>query len=135
MIVVTEYNALFGKKRAVTIPYDPSFNRYRAHYSGLYWGASLKAFCNLAEKKGYTFVGCNSAGNNAFFVRKECLGKIIPQAVCEGFRMAKWRDSRDKHGRLNYLSTQEKIEEIKSLSVVDIESGEQMSISELRVDE
>jgi hypothetical protein len=135
VIVVIEYNALFGRERAVAIPYDPSFNRYHAHYSGLYWGASLKAFCHLAKQKGYVFVGCNSAGNNAYFVRKDRLGKITPQTPEAGFRMAKWRDSRDKRGRLNFLSHLEKLEEIKSLYVIDVVNGEKICVNELRGEE
>jgi hypothetical protein len=53
------------------VPYNPSFSRERAHPSGLYWGASLKALEGLATQKGYTFLGCNGNGNNAYFVRNE----------------------------------------------------------------
>jgi len=70
-IVVVEYNARFGPERAVTVPYDPAFVRAAAHHSNLYWGASLAAFCLLAKRKGYSFVGCNTAGNNAFFVQSK----------------------------------------------------------------
>ncbi|MFM6608172.1 MAG: hypothetical protein ACKPJO_23270, partial [Dolichospermum sp.] len=70
-IVISEYNFRFGANKAVTVPYDASFVRSKAHYSNIYYGASLKALCILADKKGYAFVGCNSAGNNAFFVRKD----------------------------------------------------------------
>ncbi|MFM6253830.1 MAG: hypothetical protein ACKPEQ_32600, partial [Dolichospermum sp.] len=64
-IVISEYNFRFGANKAVTVPYDASFVRSKAHYSNIYYGASLKALCILADKKGYAFVGCNSAGNNA----------------------------------------------------------------------
>ena len=39
----------------------------------IYYGASLSALCKLAEAKGYAFVGCNSAGNDAFFVKRDKL--------------------------------------------------------------
>jgi len=71
IIVIVEYNSIFGGKSATTIPYDPFFMRGKAHYSHLYWGCSLKALCLLAEQKGYCFVGSNSNANNAFFVRKD----------------------------------------------------------------
>jgi hypothetical protein len=70
-IVVAEYNATFGPERAITIPYRPDFVRADAHPSRLYWGASLTALGDLATVKGYTFVGCNANGNNAYFVRNE----------------------------------------------------------------
>ena len=75
-IVITEYNSIFGKSQAVTVPYDPEFYRTKAHHSNLYWGASLKAFVMLANKKGYVFVGCNHNGNNAYFVKKEKAAKL-----------------------------------------------------------
>src|SRR5262245_17108326 len=39
IIVIAEYNAVFGPCHAVSIPYDPKFQRGRAHWSNLYWGA------------------------------------------------------------------------------------------------
>jgi hypothetical protein len=70
-IVVIEYNATFGQERAITVPYDAGFVRSVAHPSGLYWGASLLALQELGAIKGYKFVGCNTNGNNAYFVRNE----------------------------------------------------------------
>lgn len=70
-IIIVEYNSLFGSKYPVSIPYDPNFNRSRAHKSNLYYGASLKAFEYLLFDKGYKLVGTNSAGNNAFFVKED----------------------------------------------------------------
>ena len=40
-IVICEYNSLYGPQAKVTIPYDRSFVRTKAHYSNLYYGASL----------------------------------------------------------------------------------------------
>jgi hypothetical protein len=70
-IVVIEYNANFGSERAITVPYDESFVRGLAHSSRLYYGASLEALRDLAQAKGYLFVGCNANGNNAYFIRAE----------------------------------------------------------------
>jgi hypothetical protein len=69
-LVIVEYNSLFGAYEAVTIPYQTDFKRQNAHYSYLYWGTSLRALCQLAIQKDYVWIGCNSAGNNAYFVRK-----------------------------------------------------------------
>src|ERR1700738_3813221 len=76
VIVIVEYNSIFGPDLAVTIPYDPKFVRPQAHYSGQFWGASLKALALLADRKGYSLLGCNSAGNNAYFVRNDKLGQL-----------------------------------------------------------
>ena len=70
VILILEYNAVFGIERSITSPYDPFFQRSRAHYSNLYYGASLPALHALAVSFGYQFIGCNSAGNNAYFVRR-----------------------------------------------------------------
>jgi hypothetical protein len=67
-VVVVEYNAAFGPDRSIVVPYAADFVREKAHPSRIYWGASLKAFENLASEKGYRFVGCNGNGNNAYFV-------------------------------------------------------------------
>ena len=42
-IVVVEYNSVFGGERRVVVPYAPGFERTQAHWSNLYWGASLPA--------------------------------------------------------------------------------------------
>ena len=70
-IVIVEYNSGFGPQRAITVPYKPDFDRAVAHHSRLYWGASIVAFQDLANAKGYGFIGCNANGNNAYFVRNE----------------------------------------------------------------
>ncbi|HEX3386574.1 MAG TPA: hypothetical protein VHS53_15345, partial [Mucilaginibacter sp.] len=57
IIVIIEYNSVFGPGNPWTIPYKPDFNRTDAHYSNLYFGASLRSLCDLAEKKGYFFAG------------------------------------------------------------------------------
>ena len=78
-LVIVEYNARFGPGRAVTVPYDPRFVRGQAHYSAIYYGASLAALVGLGKRKGYAFVGTNTAGNNAFFVRRDLLPPSLPE--------------------------------------------------------
>ena len=66
LIVVIEYNSLFGL-RPIAVPYKEDFERTVAHYSNLYYGASLGALQHLAQKKGYLLLGSNVLGHNAFF--------------------------------------------------------------------
>ena len=80
-ILVVEYNSLFGSKRNISIPYTPDFNRTKANYSNLYFGASLGAITYIAKKKGYILVGSNSSGVNAFYVRKDLMKKSILRKV------------------------------------------------------
>ncbi len=130
-IVVCEYNSVFGKDFAITIPYDPNFNRTKAHYSNLYSGCSLKALCILAEKKGYKFVGSDSSGKNAFFVREDVANNVSSCKCEEGYIESVARESRDKKGRLSFISGSERLKYIANKKVIDIVTGREMFISEL----
>lgn len=70
-IVVCEYNAIFGAHLNCTIPYSSNWNRIVGRDSYLVYGMSLKAAIELMREKGFTFVGTNRVGNNAFFVRSK----------------------------------------------------------------
>lgn len=85
-MVIVEYNGFFGPELAVTVPYNSEFRREEASPSRFYWGASLRAFDDLLGPKGYALVYCNRAGNNAFFVRRDCLGDAIACTVDDAFR-------------------------------------------------
>lgn len=130
-IVICEYNAIFGKEHAVTIPYDPNFNRTNAHYSNLYFGCSLKALCVLAEKKGYVFIGADSSGTNAFFVRQDVANNIIPRKCEEGYVANNARESRDENGNLTFISGKERIKCIAEKKVINVITGEEIFIKEL----
>lgn len=104
VIVIVEYNARLGAERSLTVPYDPGFDRKKAHYSGIYYGASLAALVGLGRRKGYSLVGCNAAGNNAFFVRSDRLPPSIPERDAAGaFVPAGFREARHPDGRLAFL--------------------------------
>lgn len=129
-IVVCEYNGIFGCEHFITVPYEERFNRTRKHYSNLYSGASLPAICLLAEKKGYIFVGCNSNGNNAFFVRKDVC-PLPPVNYQEGFVMPKYRESRDRKNQLTYLSGTERIKAISDMEVFDLKAHKNVLIRDI----
>jgi len=131
-IVIMEYNSIFGPDLAVTVPYDPQFVRHRAHFSGQFWGASLPALTLLAERKGYALLGCNSGGNNAYFVRKNRAGALPVLSAREAFVDARFRDSRSPSGELTYLSGDERFAQIASLEVYDIEREVQAPLNSLR---
>lgn len=105
VVVIIEYNSLFGIDRPISVIYDNAFIRENAHYSRLLWGTSLLSLYNLAIDKGYSFIGCNSAGNNAYFVRNDKMNeKVKAVSVADGFVLSKYRESRDSSGLLTYLS-------------------------------
>lgn len=101
-IVIVEYNAFFGNSHPVSVPYRSDFSRYHAHFSHFLWGASLPAFHHLLSSRNYAFVGCNSAGNNAFFVNREGgLGEIDEVSLEDGYTDAKFWDYRTKAGEFD----------------------------------
>ena len=116
-IVIVEYNSVFGYERAITVPYDPSFVRQEKHYSYLYAGASILAFCDLAEEKGYYFVGSNSAGNNAYFIRKEKIGSLKPVAAKEGYVESKFRESRNVKGELDFIAGTDRLKLMEGMPI------------------
>jgi hypothetical protein len=118
IIVIVEYNSLFGVERPISVIYDDAFVRTKAHYSTLFWGSSLLSLNNLAQEKGYSFIGCNSAGNNAYFVRDDKLNENVKAiSLADGFVEKKYRESRDKSGRLTYLSRDEERRLLKGIKV------------------
>lgn len=133
-IVICEYNNCFGSKYAVTVPYDENFIRREKHYSDLYFGASLPALCVLAEKKGYSFIGSNSAGNNAFFIREDLSGPFKKYSASDGFVEAKFRESKGKDKRKNYLTGSDRIKEIAEMEVYNIETNKITKIRNLLLD-
>jgi hypothetical protein len=131
VVVVCEYNAVFGPSQAVTVPYDRAFQRTRAHSSNLFWGASLQALCLLAERKGLAFVGANGAGNNAYFVQKDRLGPLRPLACEEGFVDSRFRESRGPDGELTYLRGDARRRVIADMRVVDVATGKTVRLGDL----
>lgn len=130
-IVIIEYNSVLGNTRAVTVPYDPEFNRTKAHHSNLYYGCSLKALDLLARHKGYIFVGSNTAGNNAYFVRLDRIGNIRPVDVEVGYVESRFRESRDAKGKLTHLSAADRRRAIDHLPVLDLEANQLIKIGDI----
>ena len=68
-IVVIEYISCFGPDVSKTIAYNPS-HVWRIDN---YLGASLAALDKLGKRAGYSLIGTNRRGLNAFFVRDDLL--------------------------------------------------------------
>lgn len=120
-LVIAEYNSLFGPDRAVTVPYEPAFRRAEAHTSTSYYGASLAALAGLARRKGYAFVGSNSAGNNAFFIERSRLCEPLREvAVAEGYVRRAFREARDAQGHLLFPSHEEEAAMVNALPLIEV---------------
>jgi hypothetical protein len=124
IICICEYNAVFGDIHPISTPYDQNFSRTRAHSSNLYFGASIAALRSLAVKKGYRFAGTNSAGNDAFFVREDYADRVIDGSLQSVRSLpSRFRESRDESGRKTCLGGLERLNQISSLPVINVETG------------
>jgi hypothetical protein len=122
-IVICEYNGLFGFEESVSIPYDPGFvrgNRYPFNF----YGTSLSALQKLAVKKGYFFIGCNSAGNNAYFISEHLRDQCpFPElSVKEGFVFPSFSESRSENGDMR--KGLEIFRGLDGLPLIDVNTGE-----------
>jgi hypothetical protein len=121
-ILICEYNPVFGASRKISIPYQADFYRTNTHHSNLYWGASLAAMTYLADKKGYSLVGTNTASCNAFYVRKDLLNdKVEVVSVEAAYSPSNYRESRDEEGNLTFITGDKRLDVIKGLPVYEVE--------------
>tara|TARA_X000000368_G_scaffold157408_1_gene124024 strand:+ start:257 stop:1138 length:882 start_codon:yes stop_codon:yes gene_type:complete len=65
-IICAEFNPWLGKADKLILPKKLNFN----YQSDMYYGASLKAYQFLLNKKNYKLVAIESSGNNAFFINQ-----------------------------------------------------------------
>ena len=120
---ICEFNSIFGKKISLTTPYEKKFIRSQKHYSHLYFGYSIKDLVELARKKGYIFLDTNLNGNNAFFVRSNCIKLINSKLQNIKIHQAKFRESRNLDGRLNYKDLDESLDIIEELPILNLADG------------
>jgi len=131
IIVIIEYNSLFGKKNKTLVPYLENFQRYSAHKSGLYWGSSISALVDLGKSKGYDLVGGNSAGVNLYFVRNDRRNLLSRVDIEDAYFKQKFSDIKDNNGNFLDISYEEKLNLIKDLKLFDITNDKLIKISEI----
>jgi hypothetical protein len=131
LIVGIEYNSVFGPERAVCVPYDPAFERRRAHPSNLYWGASLAALANLGARLGYRLVGSNEAGNNAYFVAADAADGLPSPSAADAWRESRFRESRDESEALTYLAGKRRLAAIADMPLLDLDADEPIRAGDL----
>jgi hypothetical protein len=130
-IVICEYNAVLGDTRPIVVPYNSSFRRHQAHFSGQYFGASIAALTHLARDKGYTFVGTNTNGVNAFFVKDEVAAPVLALLGETKAFASRHRDSRDEQGKLTFITGAERYDLIRELPVMDIATGDTLLLRDM----
>ncbi len=127
-IVVAEFNAVFGDIYKLSIPYDQYFSRTKYHFSSLYFGASLPSLISLGLEKGYTFIGTNSSGVNAFFVRNDLEHLVTRHMKSISAYPSLHRESRDKNGNLTYIDGINRRDVIRDCPLINVSSGESVSL-------
>lgn len=130
-IIICEYNSLFGPVAEVTTPYDPFFVRDVAHFSKVYYGASISALCSLAESKGYSLVASNSVGNNIFFVRNDLIGSLLVLTPAQTYLRAQFREYHDESGNLTYDDFDMRLNKISHLPLYDLKTDKLTKISDI----
>ena len=122
-IVVCEYNALFGDIYSFTTPYRPDFHRTSAHHSNLYFGASIQAMISLGKQKGYTFIGTNSTGVNAFFIRNDLAQSALDRIDNVLLFNSQHREARNEKGGLLYIGGYDRHQLIDNLPLINLEGN------------
>ena len=131
-ILVLEYNSTFGPTEKVAVPYDPGFVCGQAHWSHLYYGASLSALTDLAGHRGYSLVGATTNAVNAFYVRNDLVGDLPTTTAAEAWRPSRFLASRDEAGGLSRIRDhRERLRTIRDEQLVDLAKDEVRTIADI----
>jgi hypothetical protein len=90
-LIVVEFNPFFGPDVAVTVPYQPDFDRtkrvdMRHVLPKGYFGASINAFERLARSKDYRLIGAAPRSSNAYFLRDDLDGGLPTISAADAWR-------------------------------------------------
>jgi hypothetical protein len=127
-IVVAEYSSLFGPHAKLSTPYHPDFVRTQADPTNMYYGASIAALNHLAERKGYSLVAGNSAGNNVFFVRDDLLGTLKRVSPEEAYVEAAFREAHTAEGEVLHLTFRDRQAAIAHHPLIDVVTGDSVTL-------
>jgi hypothetical protein len=129
-IIIVEYNSMFGDLLPLTVPYSPDFARTRAHHSNLYYGQSIRAAQHLAGQRGYTLVGTNKVGHNAFFIRNDRAAEILKRIDVVQDRPSRFRESRGTDGGLTFTPPAGRAALVADLPVIDVSTGSRLRLGD-----
>lgn len=124
VIIICEYNSLFGFEQPYTIAYKEDFVRGK-EFPFQYYGTSLKSAYNITKEKGYSFIGCNSAGNNAYFIKDSYMQylSVKGKTATEGYVFANFTEAFDSI-RGEWLRGLKKVMSIDQLPVFNTTTGQ-----------
>lgn len=90
-VIVCEYNNRLPAGMRITVPHVKKFAVEGDQGFGEgYFGASLGAFVSLLQPRGYRLVGANRHNTNAFFLRDDILGNVLPAVTEESCLCSRW---------------------------------------------
>jgi hypothetical protein len=90
-LIIIEYNFWLGKEKSITIPYQEDYS-----WDGnIYYGASLLALNNLANKKNYSLIAIDSSCTNAFFIRYDLVHNFSILDPIKSFKIPKKYNNND----------------------------------------
>jgi hypothetical protein len=131
-MIIVEYNALFGDAASVSIPYEATFDRRRPEYRNVYYGASLGSFAHLLSPRGYALAACVTAGNNAFFVRTDCLAEVPARTVADAYRPRRFVEHRALDGTLTGITDRRsQLRDVQRLPLIDVTDGRSLTVGDL----
>ena len=108
--------------RRLVVPYEENFQRLKKHHSSIYFGASLNALYKLGIEKGYSLVGTNLNGSNAFFIKKDLIKKsgLLELKPFDCFNINSFNELRSKSGSLLERNTKLEDDIIEKMSFVEV---------------
>ena len=92
----------------------------------------VQALRLLGKRKGYTFLGTNSAGVNAFFVRDDYAARFEAAIQNTAVFPSRLRESMDETRRLSFRSGSARADLIEHLPVVNTETQERHTLRDLK---
>jgi len=129
--VCVEYNAAMMEQPLV-VNYDESFDRWKKHQSGMYYGCSVASWKYLFSQFGYSFVTVESSGTNAFFVDPNAVNmEKVSMLQGQGYREAAYYNATrkvdakgqfDAISKMQFVSAQELLESCVSMRNTDLQA-------------
>lgn len=130
-LLIVECNPIFGDLHPISTSYDPKFERFVKHFSGLCFGASIKAFQELAERHDYAFLGTCVNGINAFFCKKNMIQFLGGSLKNQKAWPAIHRDSRDNQKNLSFVRGEKRFDLIRECEVMCLRSNKKIRLKDL----
>ena len=83
------------------------------------------------KSKKYFLLGTNTSGNNAFFMKNIFLKNINKIMKEKKIYLSKYRESRNKKGKLTYLDRYNSLKLIGNEAVIDLKDNSKKKIKDL----